>query len=322
MSIQDEIGRIKDNIDNAYGAVDAMGGDVPDTPNSDNLAPSILTIPQAGGAFNLIINGNLDQDCWQRGASATSPSGGGYPAADRYRLSAGTMTRREFPIGQDGMPNDTRFCMEVAVAAGAVLEQRIEGVERLSGGKAVFSFWLRTVSGTGRARINFRQQFGTGGSFGVNGRDTDNQIFNINTTWQEFIFEVDVPHVALLSIGANNYVSAMVTFLDAGTYQTTRWNVPKNRIYRPIQPKFNFVEFAMCQRYCEITQGFFHSAPVSALNYVFVSAPFRVRKRVVPIIQHSMLSGVAVSVNTTVDRTQFMGSEFYIVVGVLADAEL
>lgn len=47
MSIQSEITRINTNIANAYSAVTAMGGTVPQTQNSANLPDAIATLYEA-----------------------------------------------------------------------------------------------------------------------------------------------------------------------------------------------------------------------------------------------------------------------------------
>lgn len=53
MSIQSEINRIRGNVANAYSAVAGMGGTVPQSANSGNLAGSIRSIPQ--GAQNVFL---------------------------------------------------------------------------------------------------------------------------------------------------------------------------------------------------------------------------------------------------------------------------
>ena len=49
MSIQDEINRINENIANTYSALSDMGATIPGTQNSDNLANTARTVPQASG---------------------------------------------------------------------------------------------------------------------------------------------------------------------------------------------------------------------------------------------------------------------------------
>lgn len=46
MSISDEISRLSGNISDSFGAVEDMGGTVPQNTNSDNLAAAIRSIPQ------------------------------------------------------------------------------------------------------------------------------------------------------------------------------------------------------------------------------------------------------------------------------------
>lgn len=50
MSIASEITRISTNVENAYSAANAKGATMPVSQNSDNLANTILSIPQSGGA--------------------------------------------------------------------------------------------------------------------------------------------------------------------------------------------------------------------------------------------------------------------------------
>ena len=56
MSIASEITRIKDNIADAYYAIEAKGGTVPSQANSDNLADSITSIPGEKTKYGISID--------------------------------------------------------------------------------------------------------------------------------------------------------------------------------------------------------------------------------------------------------------------------
>ena len=62
MSISDEISRLSGNISDSFGAVEDMGGTVPQNTNSDNLAAAIRSIPQPDTvtpeSIAIVANGN------------------------------------------------------------------------------------------------------------------------------------------------------------------------------------------------------------------------------------------------------------------------
>lgn len=79
MSIQSEITRITENVANAYSAVEEQGGTLPETQNTDNLAPAILSIPTGEGS-SVAVDGMtiLEKD----GVISTAIGGGGVTYTD------------------------------------------------------------------------------------------------------------------------------------------------------------------------------------------------------------------------------------------------
>ena len=76
MSIQSEISRISGNIADAYTAVDAKGGTLPATQNSDNLAAAIESISGGGGLPSEIID--ISNTCVVMSDGSTPVGGNNY----------------------------------------------------------------------------------------------------------------------------------------------------------------------------------------------------------------------------------------------------
>jgi len=177
------------------------------------------------GAFmfrNKIINGNFD--IWQRGTSQTIS---GYSSADRWRClnvgSTKTASRQAFDLGQTDVPGNPKYYMRhvVTSVAGAsnyvAMDQKIEGVETLSGKTATLSFWAKADASKNIA-VEFYQDFGTGGSPSDAVSGIGAQLVALTTSWTKYTITVDIPSVAGKTLGTdgNDWVGVFFWF-DAGS---------------------------------------------------------------------------------------------------------
>ena len=226
------------------------------------------------GGFNFrnkIINGNFD--IWQRGTSQTT---NGYGSADRWLCqnngSTKTASQQAFDLGQTDVPNNPKYFMRhVATSvAGAgnyvVMQQKIEGVETLSGKTATLSFWAKADASKNIA-IEFRQYFGTGGSPSSSVDGIDAQLVALTTSWTKYTITVDIPSVSGKTLGTdNNDFFGYYFWFDAGsnldsrtdslgqqsgTFDIAQVQIEEGTAATPFEQRPIGMELSLCQRYYE-----------------------------------------------------------------------
>ena len=230
---------------------------------------------------NRIING--DFGIWQR---ATSGTGDGYVAADRWRNGAvgGTVTQARSPFNPgDGVGVSSitpTFALSQDVTGQslashyAVTQQRIEGVRTYAGQTVTVLGFVRRVAGSGNAVIEMEQQFGTGGSPSVGITGLSPTTITLTGTWQPFAAVITLPSIFGKVLGSNNddfvglslWISAGSNFsartnsLGIRTQQVLWhgihirpgiWTAADAALYVPRDPG---TETALCQRYLFKTQ--------------------------------------------------------------------
>jgi hypothetical protein len=167
---------------------------------------------------NWIINGGFD--VWQRGTSQTTS---GYGSDDRWQNtntgSTKTTSRQAFVVGQTEVTNNPTYFSRTVVSSVtgvsnlAFKAQRIEDVSKLAGKTVSLSFWAKADANK-NITVEFRQDFGTGGSATVTSLGV--QKFALTTSWQKFTKVVEIPSVSGKTIGADNYIQLTFWF-DAGS---------------------------------------------------------------------------------------------------------
>lgn len=212
-------------------------------------------IPQRGTSFPLAATARYSLDCWFLWG-AGSQIGGNQQNADGTALP-GTLQNR---------PRNA-FQVTVASVAGAnnfaLLQQRIEDVRTLSGGKVTFSGWMwadsaRTIS------VNFYQLFGsTGASATV--KVNAQKISLPSQVWTYVTLTFDLPSVAGKTITANNTLWLNI-WLDAGagsdaapdaggigqkpgTYWFSQLQLEAGTVATTFEHRPDATEFVLCRRY-------------------------------------------------------------------------
>ena len=236
------------------------------------LAIPSLNGGQLAGLRNRIINGGFD--IWNRTLSRT---GFGF-AADRWlsALLGGSQTTslQEFPAG-NAIENLRIFSRTTFAGTSDsldynVLIQRIEDVRITSGQTLTLSFWARGNVARPMS-VEFTQSFGTGGSPSpiVNGIGVTK--FNITTTWQKCICQIDVPSVAGKTFGTTTpSFLELVFWFSGGPGMNSRNNTlgvqsgiidlaaVQLEVGTTATP-FEKLDFAttinQCNRYCQLTGG-------------------------------------------------------------------
>jgi len=214
---------------------------------------------------NKIINGGFD--IWQRGTSQTSS---GYGSDDRWSNdnvgSTKTTSQQPFTVGQTDVPgNPTYFSRtvvsSVANAANYVIKRhRIESVSTLSGQLATLSFWAK-ADATKNIAVEFRQNFGTGGSTEVDSLGIT--TVPLTSSWQRFTVTVSLPSISTKTVGTSNYLAIHFWF-DAGSNYNARTNslgqqsgtfdianvqLEAGPVATPFEQRPIGMELALCQRY-------------------------------------------------------------------------
>jgi hypothetical protein len=186
-------------------------------------------VSQPGGFTlrNKIINGNFD--IWQR---ATSQTSSGYGSVDRWQPlhtgSTKTASRQSFTLGQTDVPGEPTYFMRHVVTSVAGsgnyvgLTQTIESVRTLAGKTATLSFWAKADSNKNIA-VEFRQNFGTGGSPSTGVDGIGSQLVSLTTSWAKYTVTTSIPSITGKTLGTNsNDWLAIQFWFDAGSTYNSR----------------------------------------------------------------------------------------------------
>ncbi len=268
---------------------------------------------------NVLINGDFRVE--QRGASFPLAATARY-SLDRWFLwGAGSQIGGNqqnadgtaFPGTLQNRPRNA-FQVTVTSVAGtnnfAILQQRIEDVRTLSGGKATLSGWMwadsaKTIS------VNFYQLFGTTGASATT--KVNAQKINLpSQVWTYVTLTFDIPSTAGKTITANNTLWLNI-WLDAGTgsdgasdaggigqksgtYWFSQLQLEAGTAATTFDYRCDALELMLCQRYYEKSYNVAtapgtaerHGAFVSGLMTVYLfHAPevrFVVPKRAIPAV--------------------------------------
>lgn len=179
---------------------------------------------------NYFINGSLEVNQRAFTSSTTSDTYG----FDRWRwyYSGGTVTHtsQTFTPGDIAEPTAINYARIVtsgqsAASDRAQIFQRMEDVRTLAGKTVTFSFWAKAGSGTPSVAYEVIQNFGSGGSTGVNGSvaagTAGKKVLSGGTAWTRYSFTFTMPSVAGKTIGASSWVSVGL-WVSAGSDHATR----------------------------------------------------------------------------------------------------
>ena len=281
-------------------------------PANTKVGDSNTSLP-AGGAFmfrNKLINGNFD--IWQRGTSQTS---NGYGSADRWQCahagSTKTASQQAFDLGQTDVPNNPKYFMRhvVTSVAGAgnyaILIQKIEGVETLSGKTATVSFWAKADTSKNIA-VEITQYFGDGGSPSASVIGVDAQLVALTTSWAKYTITVDIPSVSGKTLGTNgNDFLQFIFWFDAGstydaraaslgqqsgTFDIAQVQIEEGSAATPFEIRPPGIENQLCMRYYQFCGTSSSTGPLCPLYMGTATSarfqwPLTVPLRNIPSIQ-------------------------------------
>jgi hypothetical protein len=150
---------------------------------------------------------------------------------------------------------------QTSISTETSLRQSIEGVRTVTGTTTI-SFWAQAGSGAPKIAIEFQQDFGSGGSGGVN---TYVGSVTLSTSWTRYSVTFSVPSISGKTIGTSN-AGVLALWVSAGSNNNARtgslgiqsntfniWGVQveAGSVATPFQTATGTIqgELAACQRY-------------------------------------------------------------------------
>ncbi len=309
-----QYGLVRGSNGTYYQSVQEQTGNDPITDDGTNWVPWFANLKS--GRRNLIINGNFD--IWQRAVSQTAT---GFGSDDRWNNeaagSAQVVSQQTFTLGQTNVPNNPKFytrtvVTSVANAANRVLKfQLVEGVESLSGGQGIVSFWAKADAAKDIA-VDFVQYFGSGGSPSTNVNVSPTTV-SLTTSWKKFTVPITLPSITGKTLGTDGNDSLRVRFwFDAGsdfdiftntlgqqsgTFDISQIQMEQGTITTEFENRSIAEELSLCQRYYEqITDMQVRNSGASSSG-IRITWTFAVEKRAVPTTTVS--SGVFITSSET-----------------------
>lgn len=247
---------------------------------------------------NLFINGNFD--VWQRG---TGPFTGGY-GPDRWiqGLSGATAGHgiATFTIGQTDVPNGPTNYHQTYISASSGssdavnLQQRLEGVKRYAGRTLTLTFWSK--SSTNNLYIEWRQNFGSGGSTEVDGTVSGTK-FAAGSVWTKHTFSFTLPSIAGKTQGSAPFTNIIIWMSAGSTFdartdslgnQTGYFDFAQAKLeFGPVATPFIPADFAwelnQCKRFYE-TGSDTYSGDCTATATYYSAIKYMVPKRGTPTV--------------------------------------
>jgi hypothetical protein len=274
--------------------------DVNDITGTINLLGS--SVAYAAGK-NKIINGDFLIN--QRGFTSTT---GSIYTVDRWvSINDGvgaTYSVQQFTAGTAPVSGyEAKQYMRIvttgqtSTSTYTLFEQNIESVRTFAGQTATISFWAKAATGTPKIAIEIQQNFGSGGSAGVN---TYVSQSTISTSWARYTTTVAVPSISGKTVGTASDYLALNFWVSAGSDLASRtgtlgiqsntfdiWGVQMENgsTATAFQTATGTIqgELAACQRYFQLTE-FVSLCHARVTTSIEASIMFPVTMRVAPTL--------------------------------------
>jgi hypothetical protein len=254
----------------------------------DSIDTSVWNIGFGQAGKNKIING----DFYINQRSFTSSTTSGTYGFDRWLFanvggtgtySAQTFTTGAAPVAGYEGKNFASLQSSGQSAAGdvTILRHYIEDVRTFAGQTVTLSFWAKSASGTPKVAVELFQEFGTGGSTGVN---TYAGQVTLSTSWARYSVTVAVPSISGKTVGGaenslrvNLFVSAGSTFdsrtgslgIQTNTFSFWGVQVEYGQKATPFETASGTIqgELALCQYYFQSFGGVMEQSLASGFAY-------------------------------------------------------
>jgi hypothetical protein len=164
------------------------------------LHNGLMNVAQRGaGPFTTLTTYTLDR--WVSGGSLDAVSFRQFAANDADRAGIGDEACQMFL--------SNTFTGNAGAGAYSEIQQRIEGVARLSGKTVTLSFWA-DASAALKLGINATQSFGTGGSPSGSVSLTTGIAVTLSGTWTRYTATIALPSIAGKTLGTNGDSFTMI----------------------------------------------------------------------------------------------------------------
>lgn len=259
---------------------------------------------------NAIINGCFR--VWQRG---TTQSTVGYGSDDRWynTVTDGSIvnSKLDFAVGQTEVPGNPVSAAQVVVVGGTLVTdlvaklQKTEDVTRFAGRTVTFSFYAKASSSALNLSVEFKQNFGVGGSTGVDVIGVTK--FSLGTTYARYTVTVTLPSISGKVIGTGNNLQATFYFSagsdydlrtdylghQTGTFYLSNVQLEIGEEATPFEERNLSHEVALCLQYYQVftfsrVLGITYNASYGALQAV----TFPIRMRAIPTIDVTVFTPV------------------------------
>ena len=286
----------------------AGGAGIANTPagniTAENVQDAIDQLEGMVGRKNVIINGNFN--VWQRGNSFSAIDSDEY-VADRWlhrRDGSGAtvnVNQSTFALGQTDVPNSPKHYLTFNASVAGVgatynnMQQRIEGVQTLSGKTVTLTFFAKAGSAY-TVPISTTQNFGTGGSPSA---DVDKALGNVDltTSWQKFKITTTLGSVSTKTLGTdgNDYLAVLIGMPtnQICTVDVAQVQLEEGALATGFEGRSIGEESSLCERYYQ-HEGYSDTDAFPVYNSTSVLARrgilrFRSRMRSVPTVTFSFL---------------------------------
>lgn len=257
------------------------------------------------GFKNYIINGNFD--IWQYGVSQTTSV---YGSDDRWFNGNNGTTKTHSQIActntERVLFNASKFSRTVVSSVvgasnSAAKKQLIEDVSKLAGKTVTLSFWARADSNK-NIWLEFKQNFGTGGSPSALVTGLYGQAIALTSTWQKKIITFTLPSIVGKTVGTDGVHTSSTELQfwfdvgsastgriptgiqQSGTFDIAQVQLEEGSVATPFENRPYGLELLLCQRYLPSLKQATFCIPgqaVSSTDARFVYIPI-VQPRVPP----------------------------------------
>ena len=282
--------------------------DVITSTDINQLQENCDCLKNAIGRRNYLINGNFDM--WQRGTSQTTS---GYGSDDRWANSnvgsTKTHSQQTCTDTERALFNATYYSRTVVNSvsgSGNFVDkmQKIENVTLLAGKTVTLSFWAR-ADGNKPIAVEFRQNFGSGGSPSSEVSSIGVKKFNLTTNWQRFTHTITIPSIVGKTLGTDGVhttFTQLFIWFEAGSdwnshtdnlgQQSGTFDLAQIKLedgsqategWHPYDGEFGG-EIEACLRYYETNPFQIFKGYIASGSYYWAYSGFKVMKRTTPTV--------------------------------------
>ena len=284
---------------------------------ADGVGATNIVLPESGtvattsnivGFKNHIINGNFD--IWQYGVSQTT---NGYGSDDRWFNGNNFSTKTHSQVActdtERALFNSSTFSRTVVTSVAgignyAIKRTPIEDVTKLAGKTITVSFWAKADSNK-NIWLEFKQNFGTGGSPTAQVNGIYGQAIALTSIWQKKTITLTLPSIVGKTLGTDGVhtSSTEVQFWfdvgsastgriptgiqQSGTFDIAQVQLEEGSVATPFENRPYGLELSLCQRYYEILTNSIYFANAATGNIRW-SGQWKISKRVLPTLMYGV----------------------------------